>query len=170
MKPHSLYQNCRVKHKASQEKAFTKSQAIVDIPELTAVKLICHQWQQIAALPHVRSSINSFLDCFEIKWTLERASNRGAVKMMDRLGKLEWSEASDGFRKKRFLTAVKKAICDAKPQSLRWWMMTYMPDHAFAIPEIQKLAIEQQCGYTAKLRVEMLQWLLDQGKLTNCEF
>lgn len=65
------------------------------------------------------------------------------------------------------MKAVKQAICGAKLQSVRWWMTTYFPDHEFAVLEIQKLAIEEECDYHTKRRVEILHWLLDQGELAN---
>lgn len=88
---------------------------------------------------------------------------------MDRLGKQEWPGASDQFRKQRFMAAITDAIQSDNLPSLRWWLTTYLPDHAFAVPKLRKLAVEAKCEHYASRRVEILQWLLDQGKLANRE-
>lgn len=49
---------------------------------LTAVRLVC---APVAGLPHVAHTVDAFLLGCGGTWTLERASERGYVRLMDRL-------------------------------------------------------------------------------------
>lgn len=92
-----------------------------------AVVLVCDARACVAALPHVAQAIDSFLDSSVDKWTLERASKRGFVRLLHRLKQQESPQVSAGFREERFKAAIRVAVRDGNVASLHWWMTTYLP-------------------------------------------
>lgn len=57
---------------------------------ITAVRLVCSRSAQVAALPHVTLQIDAFLLSDSDHWTLEIASERGFVRLLDQLLNREW--------------------------------------------------------------------------------
>lgn len=63
----------------------------------------CSHLTHVNALSHVLASIDSYINCIDLKWTLELASEHHLVDLMGRFGELEWPDVNYEFRKKRFL-------------------------------------------------------------------
>lgn len=84
---------------------------------LTSVSLTCRNRPQVDALSHVLANIN----CIDVTWTLESASERQLVSLMDRFGKLVWPGVDDHeFREKRFLNGAIKAAEEGRFERLPW--------------------------------------------------
>lgn len=124
---------------------------------LTSVSAVTSSRAAVAALPHVTSKIDSYAACIDPQWTMEWASDRGFVHLLDRLGSQEWTGVSDKFREARFKQAINRAIVGERLDALRWWMTEYMPGNDAAV-------VEAALGPDAK-RARVLQWLFEQGKL-----
>lgn len=71
-----------------------------EAPLFISVALACRYQQRIVALPHVLSSISSYMNCIESKWTLESASTCEAVRLMDRLKRLNGLQPAIYFERK----------------------------------------------------------------------
>lgn len=76
---------------------------------LLSVSVTCRNRSQVNALSHVLASIDSYINCIDIKWTLELASERQLMSLMDRFGKLEWPGVDQEFRQQRFSNGVRCA-------------------------------------------------------------
>lgn len=60
----------------------------------------------LAALPHVWTMIDDYLFANGCNWTLESASVSGFVRLLDRVGKLEWPGLDQSFRASLFDAAL----------------------------------------------------------------
>lgn len=126
---------------------------------LTAVRLVC---VPMAGLPHVERKVDAFLLGSGGAWTLERASERGQVRLLDRLLQYEWYGLNQRFQIMRFRSAVRRSLWYRYDLCvLQWWLQIYMPDQqVISAGDLCRLAIE-----SAQLHV--LQWLHreNQGQL-----
>lgn len=121
---------------------------------LTAVELAVSASPHLSALRHVAIQVDSFL--FSSEWTLEKASERGYLRLLDRLLPLEWYGVSDYFREQRFSAAINQATNFSSPKGvLKWWMTRYLPGRE---ADVARSAL--QAG-----DVETLEWLRQRGKL-----
>lgn len=91
---------------------------------LTVVKLVVKAHTQLYALPHVARQVDSFL--LSSAWTLERASECGFVRLLDRLLPLEWTGVSDYFREQRLAAAIRRSAYPV--DVLQWWVTRYPRD------------------------------------------
>lgn len=107
----------------------TSSVRTPDAQMLTSAALTCRHRPQVNALSHALTCIDSDINCIDLKWDLELASEHQLVNLMHRFGKLEWAGVDHEFRKKRFLNGVTKAAKRGSFKAFRWWMTVYLPDH-----------------------------------------
>lgn len=121
---------------------------------LTAVELVITASPCLSALRHVAVQVDSYL--FPSAWTLEKASELGDLRLLDRLLPLEWSGVSDYFREQRMGAAINQATNFSSPEGvLQWWMTRYLPGR-----EADVTSCALQAG-----DVETLEWLRLQGTL-----
>lgn len=119
------------------------------------MRLVCAAHAQVESLPHVTHKIDALL--FQdraTQWTLESASERGLVRLMDRLLKDEWRGLNGRFRLLRLNYAIKSAIENGYAVSvIKWWLSFYMPGQTkFSVNVLCRLAIKHG-------NLQILQWL-----------
>lgn len=121
---------------------------------MTAVALVCEAQGPVAALSHVVDAIDAYVDSVAHCWSLERASECGDIRLLDRLVQREWPGVSSSFRQQRFEHAVEQAIrVHGHVHVLDWWMTRYMPGQdAFVISMALQYA-----------DVKTLRWLQAKG-------
>lgn len=133
---------------------------------LVSVAAVCSP--DMAGLPHVATAIHRYLDGISTKWTLESASAKGSVRLLDRLVAYEWPGVGQAFREQRFNHAIHECITDHAVGAgndditvavLQWWMIRYLPEKASeSVSTIFRLAVRFR-------RLGVLQWLKAQGLL-----
>lgn len=102
----------------------------------TAARLIVKTHAQVASLEHVMAMIDSYL-ALPPSWTLELASERGFVPVLDHLLTLEWSGVSPYFRSLRFGKAIEAALSSNYEMAVvSWWMTRYLPAQEARVTEI----------------------------------
>lgn len=121
---------------------------------LAAVVFVCDTDTRVAALPHVALAIDAFLDSSVDQWTLERASKRGFLRLLDRLKQQESPLVSTSFREERCKAAIRIAVRDGNVASLHWWLTTYLPG------EHQDLVLEYSIQHE---QVDVLEYLWQQN-------
>lgn len=141
-----------------------------DIPhQLTAVELVIRVHPQLPALRHVALQVDSFL--FSSVWTLEKASEHGFVRLLDRLLPLEWSGVTDRFRRWRLHTAI------AQPSYslgvLQWWMDCYLPKCPQELSDVIQIRLHlpsqssTRRSITPEEHIQYTKWAIKQREL--CE-
>lgn len=97
---------------------------------LTAARCFYAKQPQVASLPHVVHKIEVFLFNVEAsQWTLESASERGHLGLLDRLLANEWPGFSPRCREKRLSCNIESAAKNGYDGSiLQWWLTKYMPE------------------------------------------
>lgn len=158
LRRHSRMMSKRIKREGSASAARSAFPQQHTALSLTAVALVCKGNAAATALPHVASLIDAFAGIISPKWTLETASDRGLLRLLDRLLAQEWAGVSKFFRDNRFKHAVERAASSASLDVLNWWMTKYLPDHE------DDWVVDAALRPDA-MRAEVLQWLFEQGKL-----
>lgn len=127
-------------------------------PALTAVNAIVARCPGVVALPHVVRRISAFLFTLEFScWSLESASKRGHVRLLDRLLNLE----SPGFNQKCRELRLNWVIQDCvergyDPEVVDWWFRCYMPNQQrVSMADIFKIAIEHA-------QLPVLEWIYEE--------
>lgn len=132
---------------------------------LAAVRLVCGGQSPLAALTHVLSKINAFVfEESDGRWTLESASKRGFLGLLDRLLKHEWLGFNQHCRELRLQFAIKHSIEAGTYDAhvLEWWLKTYMPEQT-------QYPMDQICLFgIVHGRLDVLQWVHQelQGQLS----
>lgn len=126
---------------------------------LLAVRVVCADQRHVAALLHGALSIDAFLWAGIKRWTLERASQRGFMSLLDRLLKHERSSYTRKFRELRLCRAVDDAFqLGYDIHVLVWWLNSYMPDQqVYSLTALFELAIE-------RTKLLILEWLYQETK------
>lgn len=123
---------------------------------LTSVRLVVtHAHGQIAFLPHVALTINSFVDATE-KWTLESASKTQYLYLLDRLLSIELPQVSAAFRQARFRHAITSAAALGHIDVLQWWRSRYLRIQYSNTHKLLILRIATESG-----QIHVLKWLLN---------
>lgn len=128
-------------------------------PTITGVAVVCRSFQVVP--PHVMTKIDAFANCVP---SLESASERGFTELLERLGKLEWTDVSESFRRKRLSHAVKAFFTHKTPVSvnvLKWWVLSYFPAcFGYEMLEIFRHAVKNE-------RLDVILWLHSLHKLSS---
>lgn len=120
---------------------------------LTAVALAVATCQRLAALRHATDVIDFFL-LPSRAWALETASERGFVRLLDRLLPLEWTGVSDHFRWLRFTHAIDNLTrWNHSVDVIGWWVTRYLPGHE--CEAVESAVLNGNVG--------LLEWLTDKG-------
>lgn len=107
---------------------------------------------RLAPLRHVSVLVDSFL--ISRSWTLEMASERGFVRLLERLLPLEWPGVSEHFRLRRFGGAIDRFISsDQSVAVISWWVTRYL----------QSQASEAVQSALLGGNIKVLEWLKQQG-------
>lgn len=119
---------------------------------LACIRTVCASLLAVTALPHVEHIIDAFFPTSP--WTLESASKRGLLRLMDRLLKYEHPGFNQECRLLRLKLAVEVSVKDGYDVLvLEWWIKRYMPGQtAVSLDRILELAIKQA-------RIPVLEWL-----------
>lgn len=124
---------------------------------LSSVRLVLmYASSPLNALSHVGACISEFLDCTDL-WTLEKAADRGLLKLMDRFAEREWSDVGADFRLARCKHSANRAASRGMLEVLQWWIDSYLT-YDGDLQDLYKDAI-----YYGHLNV--VQWLYDTRNL-----
>lgn len=126
---------------------------------LTCVNVVRRAQPQLDTLPHVVRAIDGFVDQSHL-WTLEAATLKGLVHLLDRLAPREHPGMKPSFRESRFMFNVKQASARGFVIVIQWWMKTYLPKYLLSYWPIMIPAIEHG-------QLHVLQWALAQETPTS---
>lgn len=124
------------------------------MPLLTSVQVVLRAHPQLDALPHVARAVDSFADPSPL-WTLESATLKALVHLLDRLAPREHPALSTSFREERFIHNLEQATARGYLEIVQWWLKTYLPGQIGSYWPIISPAIESG-------QLNVLQWALAQ--------
>ncbi|KAG6590865.1 Extracellular signal-regulated kinase 1 [Phytophthora cinnamomi] len=101
----------------------------VDVPLLTAVRLVTRFCVGDDDLPHVARLVDAFLDSFSSRWTLARSYKRtGSLRLMQYIAARQPAETMDPFYRRWMLNATSWFVAGrADLPALQWLMEVYLP-------------------------------------------
>lgn len=126
---------------------------------MSSVATVWRVCPQLAALPHVMRVIDAFLWLGASHWSLEAASKRGFVCLLDLLLKHERPEYNRRCREMRLKFAIKEAVESGYTVAvLKWWVERYSPDLVSnTIFSVFELAIKHA-------NLLALEWLYEENR------
>lgn len=133
-------------------------------PLLISVSVVCRSHARLTVLPEAEYIVEAYIDNFSDRWTLENASRRGFVRLLDRLGEREWSRVSLHFRELRLKHAIDEVVAlQENVPVLHWWLTNYLPEKRDShSSDIFTMAVQYN-------RLNVLKWLKEHDLLRNID-
>lgn len=122
---------------------------------LAAVRLICAKLPCLNTLPMAAHMIDAFLLNGASEWTLESASERGFLPLLDRLLERELPQFNQKCREYRLRRAILNGY---SAPVLKWWLESYMPGQTmFSSTDVCEIAM-------GHWQLHIVQWLVQERR------